>query len=140
MIPSAHVLQAAAAAAGSSFQVLHSLFHIFAKCPCRWEDDEVRGVVFTDGAEKCKQIKEGRKVGCLWVIVQRGQRWNKQTHTPVFLSFTPHAHPQRLDSFFERAVLELYSRPCAPSSPTPWRDGGQSQIFPLECQRFLCRA
>lgn len=52
-----------------------------------------------------------------------------------FLSYTVHTHPQGLDSFFKRTVLELYSCPHALFFTYTLMDGGQSQMFPLEHQR-----
>lgn len=76
------------------------------------------------GRGGCNSPGEERFVGVL-------EGPHTHTHTHSFLLYTAHSHLQRQD-YFKRALLGLYSCPCALSTPTVWRDGGRSQMFPLE--------
>lgn len=76
-----------------------------------------------------KEGEEGGAEACC-------KRRREHTHTRLSSRIL---YTRKLNSI-RRAVLELYSCPCALSSLTLWMDGGQSQMFPLECQHFFCGA
>lgn len=123
---------------------------VFAKCPCRWEDGgrwEELCVLFTDGSDRNPNPNRGEREGgdrsgvlrvVGWgVTVWRGKVcWSvigtTHIHTHTLSSYMLYIHTYRGRVILGGLCSTCTVCPCALSTPTVWRDGGQSQMFPLE--------